>query len=50
MPYFDLRKYVEVHQSSPALGSKLGSKQPVILISIGCHLACRYRELKEHRG
>jgi hypothetical protein len=34
-------KYVDVHQRSPALGSTLGSKQPDILVSTGCHLGVR---------
>jgi hypothetical protein len=34
MAHFDRRKYVEVHQRSPALGSTLGSKQSGILVSL----------------
>src|SRR5690242_15720674 len=50
MAYFDGPKYVEVHQRSSALGSKLGSMQPVIPISTRCHLECWGQELKEELG
>ena len=39
--HFDRSKYVEVHQRSPALGSKLGSKQPSVLIPPGRHLGVK---------
>jgi len=38
MGHFDRPKCQEVPQRSPALGSKLGSKQPEFLLSPGCHL------------
>ena|GEM_PF-5751361 len=44
--HFDGPKYQNVYLSSPALGSTLGSKQPVILLSTGCHLGRSYQEAK----
>jgi hypothetical protein len=50
MGHFDGPKYVEVHQSSPALGSILGSNQLGALVSSkhpdgsrSCRLDCSYR-------